>query len=160
MPTNDRPVPTEPTTEERVLDALSTYPGSTVAEIATAAAVGKSTAGKILAALEQSGRAQRTPGTRNGGHRTPDRWTPVALTTATGRLGRGALRKMVADYLQAHPGTEFGPVAIGKALDRSSGAVANALTKLVGDGTVEQTRESPARYAAVVDTDADANGEA
>ncbi|MFD3486708.1 hypothetical protein [Streptomyces sp. NPDC058665] len=56
---------------------------------------------------------------------------------------------MASEHLLAHSGTEFGPVAIGKGLGRFSGAVANALTKLTGNGTVAQTSERPVLYAAV-----------
>lgn len=153
MPTNhDHAVPSGTTSEERVIAALRVHAGATVAEIATAAGVGRSTAGKILATAEQNGRAQRTPGVRDGKNRMPDRWNAVTPFEANERLGRGALRKMVADYLHSHAGAEFGPTAIGKALDRSSGAVANALTKLAGHGAIVQTSEHPARYAVVIDT--------
>jgi len=66
----------------------------------------------------------------------------------TDRLAPGALRGMVEDYLRDHPGDEFGPVAIAKALGgKSSGAVSNALDKLVTDGTAVRTQEKPRRFA-------------
>ena len=69
------------------------------------------------------------------------------------RLGAGQLRGMVADYLRDHPG-EHSPVMIGAALRRSSGAVANALERLVEDGAAEQTHRQPKRYRGVYpDTD-------
>ncbi len=65
-----------------------------------------------------------------------------------GRLAPGALRGMVEDHLRDHPGDEFGPTAIAKALGgKSSGAVSNALDKLVADGTAVKTNESPRRFA-------------
>jgi predicted transcriptional regulator len=63
------------------------------------------------------------------------------------RLAPGALRGLVEDYLSDHPGEEFSPSAIGKALDRSSGAVNNALEKLVLDGYAVKTKEAPKRFA-------------
>jgi hypothetical protein len=64
------------------------------------------------------------------------------------RLAPGALRGMVEDHLRDHPGDEFGPTAIAKALGgKSSGAVSNALDKLVADGTAVKTNESPRRFA-------------
>lgn len=63
------------------------------------------------------------------------------------RLAPGALRGLVEDYLNDHPGKEFSPNAIGKALKRSSGAVNNALEKLVGDGYAVRTKDAPKRFA-------------
>ncbi|MFD4248295.1 MarR family transcriptional regulator [Amycolatopsis thermoflava] len=66
----------------------------------------------------------------------------------TERLAPGALRGMVEDYLRDHPGDEFGPVTIAKALGgKSSGAVSNALDKLVADGTAVRTKDKPRRFA-------------
>lgn len=64
------------------------------------------------------------------------------------RLGKGALRGMVEDYLTERPGEQFSPSRIGKALQRSSGAVANALEKLVTDGYATQTQDKPKRFVA------------
>jgi len=63
------------------------------------------------------------------------------------RLAPGALRGMVEDYLRDHPDDEFGPTSIAKALGgKSSGAVSNALDKLVLDGTAMRTRDKPRRF--------------
>ncbi|WP_246128153.1 MarR family transcriptional regulator [Amycolatopsis rhizosphaerae] len=64
------------------------------------------------------------------------------------RLASGALRGMVEDYLRDHPGEEFGPTAIAKALGgKSSGAVSNALDKLVESKTAVKTKDKPRRFA-------------
>jgi hypothetical protein len=64
------------------------------------------------------------------------------------RLASGALRGMVEDYLHDHPGQEFGPTAIANALGgKSSGAVSNALDKLVEDGVAVKTQDKPRRFA-------------
>jgi hypothetical protein len=64
------------------------------------------------------------------------------------RLAPGALRGMVEDYLRDHPGGQFGPTAIAKELGgKSSGAVNNALDKLVEDKTAVKTQDKPRRFA-------------
>ncbi|MBW0275172.1 hypothetical protein ATM97_28650 [Nocardia sp. MH4] len=63
------------------------------------------------------------------------------------RLPAGALRGQVEDYLRDNPGKEFSPHQIGKALERSSGAVHNALVKLTKDGTARQTGPAPKKFA-------------
>lgn len=65
------------------------------------------------------------------------------------RLPSGGLRGMVEDWLRDHPSEEFSPNAIGKALGRSSGAVANALDKLVAAGYAAQTQDKPKRFTAI-----------
>jgi DNA-binding MarR family transcriptional regulator len=210
--------------EAKLLDVLHTSPNSTVGELASAASIGKSTAGKILAKWANDGSVTRTPGLFEGGRRAADRWviaddqhdemetshagstradtdanrtsttvtgttdekpleTPTSNTEITkvgtaesvttdpsgnnaadqhqsgnstaahnnthekaSRLAPGALRGMVEDYLREHPSEEFGPASIGKALDRSSGAVANALSLLTERGVVVQTSQAPRRY--------------
>lgn len=62
------------------------------------------------------------------------------------RLAPGALRGMVEDYLRDNSG-EFSPNAIGKALNRSSGAVHNALEKLVESGYAVRTSDKPKKYS-------------
>jgi hypothetical protein len=231
---------------------------STTAELAIAAGIGRSTAGKILAEWAKDGTVARTPGGLVNGRRTPDRWaittpantaesdddtthpdgetnaakstdqksatptqadradpsavdTPVqgdpsdeatedtghAVTageatdadmsatneknkpdTATRgpaatdttprravadgndeprrgapvpgakspRLQSGVLRGLVEDYLRDHPSDAFGPGAIGKALNRSAGAVNNALEKLVETGYVQRVQDVPKRF--------------
>jgi hypothetical protein len=74
-----------------------------------------------------------------------------AVKTAAASSGRtgtrpGQLRDLVAGYLCEHPGQEFTPHAIGKALERSSGAVANALDRLVSLGQAALSNERPRRY--------------
>jgi hypothetical protein len=64
------------------------------------------------------------------------------------RLPPGGLRGLVEDWLREHPSDEFSPSAIGKALRRSSGAVANALDRLVTDGYARQTCDKPKRFTA------------
>jgi hypothetical protein len=93
---------------------------------------------------------QTEPG--EGASATPD----DAPETASGeekaekadRLAPGALRGMVEDHLRDHPGEEFGPTAIANELGgKSSGAVSNALDKLVADGVAVKTQDKPRRFA-------------
>ncbi|GHE80836.1 hypothetical protein GCM10017786_08850 [Amycolatopsis deserti] len=194
--------------EDKLWAALHANPHSTATDLAAAAKIGKSTAGKILARWAADGSVTRTPGIGERGRRVPDSWAitdaPVTADTPTTgsaptepdvqgreagdeasvaisplaegrptdpvspeepetgtagagdgdgskqaeRLAPGALRGMVEDYLRDHPGDEFGPTAIAKALGgKSSGAVSNALDKLVADGTAVRTKDKPRRFA-------------
>jgi hypothetical protein len=63
------------------------------------------------------------------------------------RLAPGALRGLVEDYLREHPEKDFSPHQIGTALAKSSGAVNNALEKLVDDGYAVLTSSKPKRFA-------------
>ncbi|MGQ0573845.1 MAG: hypothetical protein ACT4RN_06525 [Pseudonocardia sp.] len=79
----------------------------------------------------------------------PDTGTPgPARTNSSGsvRLGSGALHGMVEDFLREHPDGEHGPVAVAKAVGRSSGAVANALERMVSSGWAVRTSNKPKRY--------------
>ena len=121
-----------PTPTDAIGAALSAHPGATAAELAEVAGIGRSTAARCLAALEQTGTARRTPGGRKGGRRLPDRWhlavadtpdTPPAgegpdaapagdgagpVEAAAGRLGKGALGDLVLAYLAARRWQQLG----------------------------------------------------
>ena len=72
---------------------------------------------------------------------------PAAPAAPKGRLGNGQLRRQVAEYLTDHPGPcKTGEIA--KALDRSAGAVGNALTTLAGRGEADLVPGKPIRYQA------------
>lgn len=57
--------------------ALAAHVTATAAELASTAGVGRSTANKTLAILEEAGRATRTAGAREGTQRLPDQWRAV-----------------------------------------------------------------------------------
>ncbi|MBO2466017.1 MarR family transcriptional regulator [Actinomadura violacea] len=86
-------------------------------------------------------RTTRTTGRTGTGTRTPratvDRGAPTPL------------RPLVARHLNAFPELEFTPGEVAKVLDRSSGAVANALDTLVARGEAVLTCERPRRFQAV-----------
>lgn len=82
------PVPVRTDTQNRLWAALTARSDSgTTAELAIAAGIGRSTAGKVLAQWAKDGTVTRTPGGHANGLRTPDRWTlgaPVGTTTPDG----------------------------------------------------------------------------
>jgi predicted transcriptional regulator len=169
-PVRAAPIPTL----QALLDALADRPDTTAAELATATGIGRSTASKLLATLATQGRALRRPGGQQGGRRTPDRWTLITTTDTTpdstaastalpatpttraaeidrsrpapGRLGAGQLRDLVEACLAQRPNQALSATAIAKTLDRSAGAVANALQALAGQGRVVQAQTNPHRY--------------
>jgi DNA-binding MarR family transcriptional regulator len=159
------PTPATPATEA-LLDALADRPAATATELAQAAGIGRSTAAKLLATLADQGRVLQ-PGGHHDGRRAADRWTlptpgptqdagapPTAAptppteppSTEAGRLGAGQLRQLVLSCLAERPGQALSPTTIAKTLDRSAGAVANALRVLAGQGAVTQTQPKPRRY--------------
>ncbi|MER6572951.1 helix-turn-helix domain-containing protein [Streptomyces sp. NPDC001093] len=79
---------------------------------------------------------------------------PSGVTPATAspggsrRLARGALRQLVIDHLNAHPGESFTATRISRVIDRSSGAVANALVTLATQGLIERVTDRPRTYRA------------
>lgn len=86
--------------------------------------------------------------------------TGTGTRTARATGDRGApspLRPLVAGHLNAFPDLEFTPGEIAKVLDRSSGAVANALDTLVGRGEAVLTCERPRRFRAATTATTAAN---
>ncbi len=61
------------------------------------------------------------------------------------RLQRGELGRLVRDYLDTHPGPHS-PSEIASDLQRSAGAVANALVRLVDETEALLIQVSPKRY--------------
>ena len=165
------PKTTAPPTSDAVLAALADRPGAAAAELAAAASLGRSTVTKTLAQLEALGRVRRTPGSRDGARRLPDRWDLAAASESTeppadpsatppteaavpeagaasgGRLAKGHLRAMVLEHLRTRPGQALSPTAVAKELGRSSGAIANALGRLTEAGEVSEVSTAPRRYA-------------
>ena len=158
----------EQTSTETILAAVAAHPEAAAVELAGLLGIGRSTAAKRLAAMEGSGAVRRIPGGREAGVRVPDRWAVSSFAGVEGgsgakasaasavpaggreggRLGRGALRALVLDYVRSQSG-EVGPSAIASALQRSAGAVGNSLAKLAAGGEIRLTSESPRRYARV-----------
>lgn len=72
----------------------------------------------------------------------------IAATNKTGlpKLGKGKLEELVASHLKGHPKAEVTPSELGNKLNRSSGAVGNALERLVKAGKAVRTSDRPRRY--------------
>ncbi|SHL81456.1 hypothetical protein SAMN05216268_106286 [Streptomyces yunnanensis] len=62
---------------------------------------------------------------------------------------------MVIDHLQAHANEAFTATRISRIVERSSGAIANALDKLVSQGIAKQVTDRPRTFqladSAVID---------
>ena len=154
---------TSMTATEAITAALAAHPEASAAELAKAAGIGGSTASKCLASLERDGMAVRQSGRPRG--RTACR-RPLGtrrqgcLDRARGRGGAPA-----ADEDAARPDCTkascprscsttskpmakeaIGPSTLGKALGRSSGAVANACQRLESSGGLRLVSASPRRY--------------
>jgi DNA-binding MarR family transcriptional regulator len=143
-----------------VAESLAAAGSSTVRALASATGLGESTVARTLAALEAGGAASRTPGGRTRGRRLPDQWSsadPAAPATArraaptandsTPRLRSGQLRERVLARLSAEA-DPVGPSRLARALGASSGAVGNALDRLVEQGLAERVGDRPRRYRA------------
>ncbi|MEU4898018.1 hypothetical protein AB0B12_28155 [Streptomyces sp. NPDC044780] len=74
------------------------------------------------------------------------------------RLAPGALRQLVVGHLTAHPDEAFTATRISRVIEKSSGAIANALVTLTKQGVAEQVTERPRTYR--ITTAATRSGEA
>lgn len=128
---------------QRLLEALTEKPGSTAAQLAEATGLGRSTTSKLLATLERDGQATRSPGEREGRRRAPDVWSK----TTTERLRPGQLDDLVMNHMRSLD-QPAGPVAVGRALGRSTGAVANCMKRRAKAGDLKQVDDKPRRYEA------------
>jgi hypothetical protein len=115
---------------EAILDALRSHPGGTAAELAKAAGIGRSTAGKTLATLESQGRVTRQRGTPEGGKATPDRWA-LASPPHSGHPDSGATSGVQVD----------GPADASKTPARMPSAEAVPVASAPDPGEDEATRK-------------------
>ncbi|MBL1102755.1 hypothetical protein [Streptomyces coffeae] len=77
----------------------------------------------------------------------PEAVRPAALSGGDKvRLAPGALRQMVIAHLTAHPNEAFTATRISRTIEKSSGAIANALTTLTSQGIAEQVTKRPRTY--------------
>jgi DNA-binding MarR family transcriptional regulator len=150
--------------EQLVMNALSSASETTAAELASATGLGRSTVGNALVKLERSRKAQRVAGGRQGAVRLPDRWRQAGKRKSSpesaksvqrprgpkaGRLRPGQLDELVMAYVNERAGARLGPTAVAKGLGRSSGAVANCLARLAKAGHVREVGKRPRRYRVV-----------
>jgi hypothetical protein len=97
------------------------------AQEATAEATGKT---EVAPAPEELAAPKLTMVTANGKH----------------RLVPGGLRQLVLNHLQAHPDEHFTATGLSRIIEKSSGAIANALVTLTKQGQAKQVNDRPRRY--------------
>jgi hypothetical protein len=111
--TNHKQTTEKPASEQAVLEALASNPDATVADVAAAAKVGRSTAGKVLTRLTSSGEIRRTEGGRDGARRLPDRFALASAETAAAdgepKAAEDATPKAAADAKPNAPGKHLKP---------------------------------------------------
>lgn len=115
--------------------------GKALAIVQAAEAAGKAlAAGDLQAALadmdtvrEQADQGRRVLKAAARGRRAP-------------AVRPGSLRDLVEQHLRKFPGESFTPYQTGKVLARSSGAVANALDRLVSLGIAELATDKPRSF--------------
>ncbi|GHJ35459.1 hypothetical protein [Streptomyces sp. TS71-3] len=96
---------------------------------------------------QQAHTSQESSGSSEQQNPTSDVQTRVSRTSGTRkRLAPGGLRQMVVEHLRAHPEKAFTATGISRAIDKSSGAIANALVTLTKQGIAEQVDERPRTY--------------
>jgi predicted ArsR family transcriptional regulator len=132
---------------DKVREALALHPDSTAAELAEITGLGRSTVNKQLAALKTAGSLAAVVGDGHGRGRTPTRWSLTGQPAERPRLRPGELDAIVLDHVHGL-NEPVGPTAVGKALGRSAGAVANCMARLADAGQFKQTSEKPRRYEA------------
>jgi hypothetical protein len=120
---------------------------------------GTGTARHAKPATNTASRGKATPGTEGKGA-APKGTRPKSTGSAgampaeagsahesqDGRLKPGALRGLVEQHLADHPEQDYTPTALGHLLGRSSGAIANALEKLVADKYAVMVKAKPRTY--------------
>jgi hypothetical protein len=137
-PAEDLAAAARATAIEQASTVIATITGDTESLNAALAAADLDTALARLDAIRASARnAQQIikAGTKGRAVRTGNALRP------------GQLRDMVRDHLTAHPGIVLTPYQVGRAIGgRSSGAVANALDKLVEEGQATLVSDHPRQY--------------
>jgi predicted ArsR family transcriptional regulator len=131
----------------KLREALALNPASTAAQLAEMSGLSRATINKQLAALKQADQVITTEGTRTGRRGRPATHWSLTGQTERPRLRSGELDGLVLDYVRDLD-APVGPTAVGKALDRSAGAVANCMARLAKAGQLTQTGSNPRRYCA------------
>ena len=137
----------KPSAAAKLREALALHPASTATELAETSGLSRATITKQLTALKKTDDATATEGNCNGRRGRPaSRWSLTGQTERP-RLRPGELDGLVLEHLRGLD-APVGPTAVGKALDRSAGAVANCMARLVKTGQLTQTSQVPRRYKA------------
>jgi predicted ArsR family transcriptional regulator len=138
----------KPTAADKLREALALHPASTAAELAEISGLSRATITKQLTVLKQTGDVTATEANRNGRRGRPsNRWSLTGQTERP-RLRPGELDGLVLEHVRSLD-APVGPAAVGKALDRSAGAVANCMARLAKSGQLKQTRDKPRRYGSL-----------
>jgi hypothetical protein len=145
--------------DQQIIDFLKEKGTATVDEIAAAVKVGRTSGRKYLASLKVDKKIVRESGGRDGRRRLPDVFSLPGNAQAgkpkkaaspgpkNGRLSPGELDKLVLGHMRQHKGDAPQTAsAIGKAIERSSGAVANCLARLEKQGKVRLAKMKPRSY--------------
>ncbi|HMJ74026.1 MAG TPA: FaeA/PapI family transcriptional regulator [Solirubrobacterales bacterium] len=146
--------------DQQIIDFLKEKGAGTVDDVAAAVKISRTSARKYLAGLTVNKTVHREPGGREGRRKLPDVFSlpgkkrrgksakkATSSASKNGRLGPGELDKHVLDYMRKHkkeaPHT---PSAIAKAIERSSGAVANCLGRMEKDEKARLVKAKPRQY--------------
>lgn len=101
--------------------------------------------------VEYQGEAPKPKVPRGRSPRQAPREVTATTTLASGRLAPGALQVAVAEHIATLPaGDDITPGQVARHLDRSVGAVGNAMARMVTAGTLKARPGSPRRYRRVV----------
>jgi hypothetical protein len=73
---------------------------------------------------------------------------PKANSDGQPRMRPGELTQIVIGFLRSHPEGTFTPTEIAREINRSSGAIGNALGNLVRSGEARQVTDKPRTYQA------------
>ena len=136
----------KPNAAQKLREAMVDNPSRTPVELADLTRLGRSTVTKELAKMRREGEATSVEEPRSGG-RGPATVTRWSLTTPDKpeRLRAGGLDLPVLDYVCRADGP-VGPTEVGKALNRSPGAVANCMARWVVKGRLTLVQNKPKRY--------------
>lgn len=135
----------KPNAAAKLREALALNPASTAAQLAEISGLNRVTINKQLTALKQAGDATATEGPRTGRRGRPaTRWSLTGQVQLP-RLRPGELDGLVLEHVRTLE-APVGPTAVGKALGRSAGAVANCMARLAEAGQLKQTGRKPRRY--------------
>ncbi|MFD7169119.1 helix-turn-helix domain-containing protein [Streptomyces violascens] len=138
-PANDRPDPTQDTTDtapEAAPDAAAPATDTPNPDTAT------------TLAPRMSDTAEGTPesDTPADGAAMPPAQQPTPAPGQKVRLAPGGLRQMVVAHLTAHPDEAFTATRISRVIEKSSGAIANCLATLVKQQIAQQVSDTPRTY--------------
>lgn len=92
--------------------------------------------------------SKRSTGSRKAAASVTKAEAPKEALNGTGlpRLGKGGLEALVLGHLKQHPKADFSSTELSNLLNRSNGAIQNALEKFAKAGTAKRVSDRPRRY--------------